>query len=248
MLQVRHCRRGDGTTHHGVRRGPSPAVADQPRVCASAPGSCRDVCVALGALSACRGVLRGGCAGAAGCPVWLRLQAALPSACPKLPALRRAAWRWKSGRKEGLKFDNGTFTYHGVFALAPLPTGRCSLAGSGSLTPSPVHPSPASTRCRDRQPGCADWASCSSYCPSYSVQALADRQLVKVTWPQYLGALAASRTPNPAESPNSIKPKIVPSSQTTLRSHQNTAPGREPAWQQDGDGCPSSHAQLGTVP
>lgn len=145
--------------------------------------------------------------------------ATVPSATSSSPC--RAAWRQKSGRKEGLKCDNGTFTYPGVSALAPLP------AGSGSLTPSPVHPSPASTRCRscrDRQPGCADWASCSSYCPSYSVRALADRQLVKVTWPQYLGALAASRTPNPAESPNSIKPKIVPSSRTTLRSHQNTAP------------------------
>ncbi|KAM7080762.1 LOW QUALITY PROTEIN: metal transporter CNNM3-like [Ciconia maguari] len=72
--------------------------------------------------------------------------------------------------KEGLKFENGAFTYYGVSALAPLPTG-------------------------DADP----------------------------------------RTPNPADSPNSIEPKIIPSSRTALL---NTAPAREPAQQWDGDGCP----------
>ncbi|XP_075030736.1 uncharacterized protein LOC142093456 [Calonectris borealis] len=55
-------------------------------------------------------------------------------------------------------------------------------------------------------------------------RALTDLQLIKVMRPQYLGAPVASRTPNPAASPNSIKPKIIPSSRTMLLNHRNTVP------------------------
>ncbi|XP_052662281.1 metal transporter CNNM4-like isoform X2 [Harpia harpyja] len=73
--------------------------------------------------------------------------------------------------KESLKFENGAFTCYGVSALAPLP------AGSGSLTAIHRVPIPG---IQNRQLGCADYTSCSSYCPDYSVRVLTDLQLAKV--------------------------------------------------------------------
>ncbi|KAM9252468.1 metal transporter CNNM4-like [Cariama cristata] len=62
--------------------------------------SCCDVWTVLDAVSACQGTLSGSCAGAAGPPMPLRPQAALPSACPKLPALCRAMWRRRLQRRD----------------------------------------------------------------------------------------------------------------------------------------------------
>lgn len=126
--------------------------------------------------------------------------------------------------------------------------GRGWIRPSGSCwEPAPASPSFLGAPCS--MPSCPQVSRHPRHCcRTVAVPHGTDPLSAQVTWPRYLGALAASRTPNPAETPNSIKPKIVPSSRTTLQSHQNTAPGREPAWQQDGDGCPTSHAELGTVP
>ncbi|KAM6232282.1 uncharacterized protein M6G45_014919, partial [Spheniscus humboldti] len=96
--------------------------------------------------------------------------------------------------KEGLTFENGAFAYYRVSAPAPL------LAGSSSPMPSAVHSSLASAwcrSCRDRQQGCADCVSCSSYCPDYSVPTLTDLQQVKVT------RTAVSRCPCGLQDPKS---------------------------------------------
>ncbi|XP_061553790.1 metal transporter CNNM3 isoform X2 [Phycodurus eques] len=69
--------------------------------------------------------------------------------------------------KEGLKFDNGAFTYYGVSALT---------------LPSSAHQSPASSqRQSPRDPfDASEAASPSSYCPDYTVRALTDLQLIRV--------------------------------------------------------------------
>ncbi|CAJ1070031.1 metal transporter CNNM3 [Xyrichtys novacula] len=69
--------------------------------------------------------------------------------------------------KEGLKFENGAFTYYGVSALT---------------LPSSVHQSPVSTqRHSPRDPfEAAEATSPSSYCPDYTVRALTDLQLIRV--------------------------------------------------------------------
>uniref|UniRef100_A0A8C4DXK3 Metal transporter n=1 Tax=Dicentrarchus labrax TaxID=13489 RepID=A0A8C4DXK3_DICLA len=70
--------------------------------------------------------------------------------------------------KEGLKFENGAFTYYGVSALT---------------LPSSVHQSPVSTqRHSPRDPfESAEATSPSSYCPDYTVRALTDLQLIRVS-------------------------------------------------------------------
>ncbi|XP_051542176.1 metal transporter CNNM3-like isoform X2 [Myxocyprinus asiaticus] len=108
--------------------------------------------------------------------------------------------------KEGLKFENGAFTYYGVSALT---------------APSSVHQSPVSTqRQSPRDPfELADATSPSSYCPDYTVRALTDLQFIKVTRLQYLNALLASRV---AQSPEAPEIKILPNSQTKLLNEKNT--------------------------
>ncbi|XP_053126112.1 metal transporter CNNM3 isoform X2 [Hemicordylus capensis] len=69
--------------------------------------------------------------------------------------------------KEGLKFENGAFTYYGVSALT---------------APSSVHQSPVSTlrmNRRDQQLDCAETTNYSTYCPDYTVRALTDLQFIK---------------------------------------------------------------------
>ncbi|KAI4882341.1 hypothetical protein NFI96_017514 [Prochilodus magdalenae] len=116
--------------------------------------------------------------------------------------------------KEGLKFENGAFTYYGVSALT---------------APSSVHQSPVSTQRRSpRDPfELGDATSPSSYCPDYTVRALTDLQLIKVTGLtvtrlQYLNALMASRV---AQSPEPPEIKILPNSQTKLLNEKNTTQG-----------------------
>uniref|UniRef100_A0A8C7W778 Metal transporter n=1 Tax=Oncorhynchus mykiss TaxID=8022 RepID=A0A8C7W778_ONCMY len=113
--------------------------------------------------------------------------------------------------KEGLKFENGAFTYYGVSALT-LPTS--------------VHQSPVSTQRRSpRDPfELGDATSSSSYCPDYTVRALTDLQLIRVTRMQYLNALMASRV---GQSPDPSEIKILPNSQTKLLNERNiTTQGR----------------------
>ncbi|XP_045922600.1 metal transporter CNNM3 isoform X3 [Micropterus dolomieu] len=108
--------------------------------------------------------------------------------------------------KEGLKFENGAFTYYGVSALT---------------LPSSVHQSPVSTqRHSPRDPfDSAEATSSSSYCPDYTVRALTDLQLIRVTRLQYLNALMASRV---GQSPDPPEIKILPNSQTKLLNDRNT--------------------------
>ncbi|CAN9504458.1 unnamed protein product [Ophioblennius macclurei] len=111
--------------------------------------------------------------------------------------------------KEGLKFENGAFTYYGVSALT---------------LPSSVHQSPVSTqRHSPRDPfESGDATSPSSYCPDYTVRALTDLQLIRVTRLQYLNALMASRV---GQSPDPPEIKILPNSQTKLLNDRNTTQG-----------------------
>ncbi|KAM4634986.1 metal transporter CNNM3 isoform 1-T1 [Polymixia lowei] len=111
--------------------------------------------------------------------------------------------------KEGLKFENGAFTYYGVSALT---------------APSSVHQSPVSTqRHSPRDPfELGEATSPSSYCPDYTVRALTDLQLIRVTRLQYLNALMASRV---AQSPDPPEIKILPNSQTKLLNDRNTTQG-----------------------
>ncbi|XP_026876233.2 metal transporter CNNM3 isoform X2 [Electrophorus electricus] len=108
--------------------------------------------------------------------------------------------------KEGLKFENGAFTYYGVSALT---------------APSSVHQSPVSTQCRSpRDPfELGEATSPSSYCPDYTVRALADLQIIRVTRLQYLNALMASRV---AQSPGLPVNKVLPNSQTKLLNEKNS--------------------------
>ncbi|XP_008298774.1 metal transporter CNNM3 [Stegastes partitus] len=111
--------------------------------------------------------------------------------------------------KEGLKFENGAFTYYGVSALT---------------LPSSVHQSPVSTQRHSPRDlfESAEATSPSSYCPDYTVRALTDLQLIRVTRLQYLNALMASRV---GQSPDPPEIKILPNSQTKLLNDRNTTQG-----------------------
>ncbi|KAM5227807.1 metal transporter CNNM3 [Ctenodactylus gundi] len=114
--------------------------------------------------------------------------------------------------KEGLKFENGAFTYYGVSALT---------------APSSAHHSPASSRqpiCHELQPEPVDGTRASTYCPDYTVRALSDLQLIKVTRLQYLNALLATRAQSLPPSPENADLQVIPGSQTRLLGDK-TAPG-----------------------
>ncbi|XP_068130998.1 metal transporter CNNM3-like isoform X2 [Hyperolius riggenbachi] len=104
--------------------------------------------------------------------------------------------------KESLKFENGAFTYYGVAALSP-----CQLS----------HSSPCSGREQSDSPDSG------LYCPDYSVRAMSDLQIVKVSRLQYLNALRSSHSHSSAQSPDSIELKIFPNSQTQLLNDKNAA-------------------------
>ncbi|KAI5624367.1 metal transporter CNNM3, partial [Silurus asotus] len=111
--------------------------------------------------------------------------------------------------KEGLKFENGAFTYYGVSALS---------------APSSVHQSPVSTQHRSLRDtfDLGEATSPSSYCPDYTVRALTDLQLIRVTRLQYLNALMASRA---SPSPGLPEIKVLPNSQTKLLNEKNVTQG-----------------------
>ncbi|GAB5569563.1 metal transporter CNNM3 isoform X2 [Prionailurus iriomotensis] len=106
--------------------------------------------------------------------------------------------------KEGLKFENGAFTYYGVSALT---------------APSSVHQSPVSSLQsirHDLQSEPTDGGRLSAYCPDYTVRALSDLQFIKVTRLQYLNALLATRAQNLPQSPESADLQVIPGSQIRL--------------------------------
>ncbi|XP_050611056.1 metal transporter CNNM3 isoform X2 [Macaca thibetana thibetana] len=112
--------------------------------------------------------------------------------------------------KEGLKFENGAFTYYGVSALT---------------VPSSVHQSPVSSLQpirHDLQPDPGDGTRSSAYCPDYTVRALSDLQLIKVTRLQYLNALLATRAQNLPQSPENTDLQVMPGSQTRLLGEKTT--------------------------
>ncbi|XP_073096271.1 metal transporter CNNM3 isoform X1 [Manis javanica] len=113
--------------------------------------------------------------------------------------------------KEGLKFENGAFTYYGVSALT---------------APSSVHQSPVSSLQSTRhelQPEPADGTRLSAYCPDYTVRALSDLQLIKVTRLQYLNALLATRAQSLPQSPENAGFQVIPGSQTRLLGDKTSA-------------------------
>nr|XP_023421584.1 metal transporter CNNM3 [Cavia porcellus] len=113
--------------------------------------------------------------------------------------------------KEGLKFENGAFTYYGVSALT---------------APSSAAQSPVSSRqptCHDLSAEPADGACSSTYCPDYTVRALSDLQLVKVTRLQYLNALLATRAQSLPPSPENASFQVVPGSHTRLLGEKTVA-------------------------
>ncbi|XP_061148618.1 metal transporter CNNM3 isoform X3 [Syngnathus typhle] len=136
--------------------------------------------------------------------------------------------------KEGLKFDNGAFTYYGVSALT-LPSsgqrGNCTNTRRlffplpFTRVPRTVHQSPVSSqRQSPRDPFDAPEATTpSTYCPDYTVRALTDLQLVRVTRLQYLNALRASRGGGGGTSPDPPEIKILPNSHTKLLNERNAA-------------------------
>ncbi|XP_012375056.2 metal transporter CNNM3 isoform X2 [Dasypus novemcinctus] len=99
--------------------------------------------------------------------------------------------------KEGLRFENGAFTYYGVSALT---------------SPSSVHPTPAASL----QPEAVDGARPPAYCPDYTVRALSDLQLIKVTRLQYLNALLATRAQGLPQPPENADLQVTPGSQARL--------------------------------
>uniref|UniRef100_A0A2K5XIY3 Metal transporter n=1 Tax=Mandrillus leucophaeus TaxID=9568 RepID=A0A2K5XIY3_MANLE len=126
--------------------------------------------------------------------------------------------------KEGLKFENGAFTYYGVSALT---------------VPSSVHQSPVSSLQpirHDLQPDPGDGTRSSAYCPDYTVRALSDLQLIKVTRLQYLNALLATRAQNLPQSPENTDLQVMPGSQTRLLGEKTTTAAGDRSPSQAGPG------------
>ncbi|XP_049646784.1 metal transporter CNNM1 isoform X4 [Suncus etruscus] len=119
--------------------------------------------------------------------------------------------------KEGLRFENGAFTYYGVPAIM---TSACSdndVRKIGSLTGSSVFLNRSPSRCsglnRSESPnrersdfGGSNTQLCSSsnnlYTPDYSVHILSDVQFVKITRQQYQNALTACHMDSSPQSPD----------------------------------------------
>uniref|UniRef100_A0A452HCA7 Metal transporter n=1 Tax=Gopherus agassizii TaxID=38772 RepID=A0A452HCA7_9SAUR len=119
--------------------------------------------------------------------------------------------------REGLRFENGAFTYYGVPAIMAVICSDndvrkvSSLAGSSFLlNPSPSRSSglnraESPNRERNYYGGSNTQLYSSSnniYTPDYSVHILCDVQFVKITRQQYQNALAASRMDSSPQSPD----------------------------------------------
>uniref|UniRef100_A0A8C3S5C7 Metal transporter n=1 Tax=Chelydra serpentina TaxID=8475 RepID=A0A8C3S5C7_CHESE len=119
--------------------------------------------------------------------------------------------------KEGLRFENGAFTYYGVPAIMAVACSDndvrkvSSLAGSSFLlnrSPSRcsgLNRSESPNRERNDCGGSSTQLYNSSnnlYTPDYSVHILCDVQFIKITRQQYQNALAASRMDSSPQSPD----------------------------------------------
>ncbi|NXW96584.1 CNNM1 protein, partial [Larus smithsonianus] len=154
--------------------------------------------------------------------------------------------------KEGLRFENGAFTYYGVPAIMAVVSSDNDVRKVGSLAGSSVLLNRSPSRCsglnRSESPnrehndygGSSTQLHSSSnniYTPDYSVHILCDVQFVKVTRQQYHNALVASRMDSSPQSPDmeafdrdSTKastargtPQTPKEDPTTLLNERNTA-------------------------
>ncbi|KAM9134493.1 metal transporter CNNM1 isoform 2-T2 [Pangshura tecta] len=119
--------------------------------------------------------------------------------------------------KEGLRFENGAFTYYGVPAIMAVVCSDndvrkvSSLAGSSFLLnrspsrSSGLNRAESPNRERNHYGGSTTQLHSSSnniYTPDYSVHILCDVQFIKITRQQYQNALAASRMDSSPQSPD----------------------------------------------
>ncbi|XP_074856505.1 metal transporter CNNM1 [Carettochelys insculpta] len=119
--------------------------------------------------------------------------------------------------KEGLRFENGAFTYYGVPAIMAAVSSDNDVRKVGSLAGSSFLLNRSPSRCsglnRSESPNrerndCGGSAtqlysgSNNLYTPDYSVHILCDVQFIKVTRQQYQNALAASRMDSSPQSPD----------------------------------------------
>ncbi|NXY74692.1 CNNM1 protein, partial [Glareola pratincola] len=119
--------------------------------------------------------------------------------------------------KEGLRFENGAFTYYGVPAIMAVVSSDNDVRKVGSLAGSSFLLNRSPSRCsglnRSESPnrehndygGSSTQLHSSSnniYTPDYSVHILCDVQFVKVTRQQYHNALVASRMDSSPQSPD----------------------------------------------
>ncbi|KAF1493476.1 Metal transporter CNNM1, partial [Pygoscelis antarcticus] len=119
--------------------------------------------------------------------------------------------------KEGLRFENGAFTYYGVPAIMAVISSDNDVRKVGSLAGSSFLLNRSPSRCsglnRSESPnrehndygGSSTQLHSSSnniYTPDYSVHILCDVQFVKVTRQQYHNALVASRMDSSPQSPD----------------------------------------------
>ncbi|NXG83094.1 CNNM1 protein, partial [Stercorarius parasiticus] len=154
--------------------------------------------------------------------------------------------------KEGLRFENGAFTYYGVPAIMAVVSSDNDVRKVGSLAGSSFLLNRSPSRCsglnRSESPnrehndygGSSTQLHSSSnnlYMPDYSVHILCDVQFVKVTRQQYHNALVASRMDSSPQSPDmeafdrdSTKasttrgtPQTPKEDPTTLLNERNTA-------------------------
>uniref|UniRef100_A0A8D0XYR9 Metal transporter n=1 Tax=Sus scrofa TaxID=9823 RepID=A0A8D0XYR9_PIG len=119
--------------------------------------------------------------------------------------------------KEGLRFENGAFTYYGVPAIMTTACSDNDVRKVGSLAGSSAFLNRSPSRCsglnRSESPnrersdfGGSNTQLCSSsnnlYTPDYSVHILSDVQFVKVTRQQYQNALTACHMDSSPQSPD----------------------------------------------
>uniref|UniRef100_A0A8D2Q5H2 Metal transporter n=1 Tax=Varanus komodoensis TaxID=61221 RepID=A0A8D2Q5H2_VARKO len=101
--------------------------------------------------------------------------------------------------KEGLRFENGAFTYYGVPAIMAVVLNQSPSRCSGlNRSESPI-------RERNDYGGSSTQLHSGSnniYMPDYSVHILCDVQFVKITRQQYQNALAASRMDSSPQTPD----------------------------------------------
>ncbi|XP_025071397.1 metal transporter CNNM1 [Alligator sinensis] len=119
--------------------------------------------------------------------------------------------------KEGLRFENGAFTYYGVPAIMTALSSDSDVRKGSSLGGSAFLLNRSPSRCsglnraespsRERteaggSPTPLHSGSNNIYTPDYSVRILCDVQFVKVTRQQYQNALAASRMDSSPQTPD----------------------------------------------